>query len=327
LTDTPTTSTVADLRDACEVIAAGIEGAGVGVGNPEPEDEESFREVCLAHGVAPLLHSQLRDAEHEDTPRIAWLRNQHEHNTRRVYLLRGELRAILLRFAAQGVEVMPMKGIAVAELLYSDPGARPMNDLDLLVKPNQLEWAGRVLAELGYERVFAGWKHVKFLKSGNRTVADASCEHPDNPRPVEVHPRCVEQIRDFEADLTDTVWTTACEGTVAGEPALTMAPDAQWLYTLAHATHHILLNNFRLIQLVDLRRLLPLVGNAAGALGTLDARATVAPLALLHRYFPDGQTALLLSAAKNRVSKSFGDWAESLDLYNVCFLNPVSWRG
>jgi len=56
-----------------------------------------------------------------------------------------------------GVAVQPAKGALFVELLYEgDAGARPMSDLDLLVRPEDLERAHGVMMELGYTWPGAG---------------------------------------------------------------------------------------------------------------------------------------------------------------------------
>ena len=67
--------------------------------------------------------------------------------------LREELATILERLAAQGVEVLLLKGAALAQTVYGGAGLRPMGDLDLLVHADAVQPALGTLAELGYRRV------------------------------------------------------------------------------------------------------------------------------------------------------------------------------
>jgi hypothetical protein len=122
--------------------------------------------------------------------------------------------------------------------------------------------------------------------------------------------------------LTDRVWSTARRGELLGAPAWLPAAEAAWLHLLIHATHHILLNNSRLVQLVDLSLLTPAVREPAALLAAVDARATYPALALLARYFSLDLTA----EVRPRVSSGFAAWADGLDLFSVCYLNPVPWR-
>ncbi len=57
---------------------------------------------------------------------------------------------IVTRLGEAGVPVLILKGFALAVLDYDDLGARPMEDLDLLVPPDRLTDAVRALEPLGY---------------------------------------------------------------------------------------------------------------------------------------------------------------------------------
>jgi len=285
-----------------------------------------FKTGCQAHGVASLLCARHEELRAWPVEVVAWIEHQHARNRQRIARMAEELAAILGRFELGGLRVMPLKGLYVAELAYRDVTLRPMNDLDLLLAPEDFEAGERLLAELGYEKVFAGWKHTKFAKPGNRRIVDLDCEHPDNPRPVEVHPCCVEKIREQRIDLTGQAWASAAIGPLLGREAWLMGSDVLWVYLLIHATHHMLHNNFRLIQLVDLTRLGSVVRPPRELLSAVDARGTIAPLVLLQRYFPSPDVAALLGDQRDRVTASFAAWADSLDLHEVSHLNPTAWR-
>ena len=76
--------------------------------------------------------------------RKAWAQNL------RLLVAYGDLAADL---EADGVEVVALKGAALALDPYPSPGLRPMDDLDLLVRTDAVEGAARVLRARGYELV------------------------------------------------------------------------------------------------------------------------------------------------------------------------------
>jgi hypothetical protein len=305
----------------CDALAGWI--AGPLPAAPPDWDEatwDDFRTVAQVHGAAPLLWLRAREVPAWATsPLGIWLADQHLWNGRRIERLHGELGEILRLFWDEGVPLLPLKGAVLGPLYYEDAAARPMADLDVLLRDEHREAGAALLARLGYAKTFSGWKHARFARPGSEGIADPTREHPDNPRQLEVHPRCRERLRDEVIDLTDLMWDTARRGELLGAPAWLPAPEALWLHLLVHATHHILLNNFRLVQLADLARLAPAVADPAGVVGRVDARATYPALALLGRY-----GALTTQSAS--VPAAFAVWADGLDLYEVCHLNAVPWR-
>src|SRR6185295_17941604 len=68
-------------------------------------------------------------------------------------------RNLLLFDAAHAVldaaPVLPLKGLVLANTVYSDVAARPMSDLDVAVLPRDLDTTIRILSDLGWRRVFA----------------------------------------------------------------------------------------------------------------------------------------------------------------------------
>ncbi len=322
---------------------------------------EDFRAATQVHGVGPLLGRRLGDRQ-PWSQAAAWLGAEHAANRLRVERLHQDLRAILARFAAADVPLMPLKGAVLGPLYYSDPAERPMADLDLLVRAETLAQSAQLLVDIGYEVVFEGRKHVKLAPRGGRRrpVSDAggasdgdvgadaggspgpgpgdheaAGEHPDNPRWVELHPACGEWLGDERIDLTGPIWAGARRQPLLGEPAWLPDPATHWLYLLVHATHHILINRFRLIQLLDLLLLCPtdLLGAALQveppAAAAAMARALYPPLALLQRYFPAGATAAATALRQDlraRLAPGYAAWADGLDLFQACYLDAAPWR-
>jgi hypothetical protein len=288
---------------------------------------DAFRQAAQVHGAAPLLWLRVRSLPAwSDSPIGRWLEDQYAWNALRIARLHGELAEILRLFAAQEVPILPIKGAVLGSLIYEDPAARPMADLDVLLRAEHFPAGEALLGRLGYAKVFTGWKHTRFARPGNLEIVDRDHEHPDNPRQLEVHPRCQERIRGDLVDLTDLLWSTASRGELLGVPAWLPDSGASWLQLLVHATHHVLLNTFRLVQLADLARLGPRVRDPEPLLATVDARAAYPALALLERYFPTPRDAALRACLRSRVPQGFAAWADGLDLFAVCHLNPVPWR-
>lgn len=68
-------------------------------------------------------------------------------------MLSGELRAILLTFEERHLRCAPLRGLALAELLYGDVTARPMGDIDLLVRKEDLQEVTALLKGLGFQEI------------------------------------------------------------------------------------------------------------------------------------------------------------------------------
>jgi len=60
---------------------------------------------------------------------------------------------LLVALRAKSVDPIVLKGMALANLVYADPAARPMADVDVLVRPGERGTVEAVLQALGYQHV------------------------------------------------------------------------------------------------------------------------------------------------------------------------------
>ncbi len=102
-------------------------------------------------GMAPLLHKHL-GAVGVAAPDQARLRLHSLYlRSRQANAIRNRAVAeILTAFGDRSLDVLLVKGIALANLVYSDPALRPMRDIDLLVRPDDAARAEAILFSLGY---------------------------------------------------------------------------------------------------------------------------------------------------------------------------------
>lgn len=148
---------------------------------------------AAVHQVAPLVWRRLNesgDAEHLPAEARQRLEAEHTLAALRARSWRAQLDAILEVLAADSIEVTTLKGVHLAIHLYGFPAARPMADLDLLIRPEQGQRAMEAIVRLGYARPageamssYAAHRHYPPLKRRGRlpvelhTTVDP-CEPP-----------------------------------------------------------------------------------------------------------------------------------------------------
>lgn len=191
-----------------------------------------------AHGLAALVTAGLAD---EAPPgQAAALRDLLGRTVARGRRLAADRRRLRLALDVAGIEFSWLKGAWLAErgLVAWD---RPAADIDLQVAPASIPAAAAVLATLGYAETASTARHRRFLRLDNRRVVEHRGEHPDNPRPVEIHPIVGESFRGLRLDLT-------------GAPSRRhLLEDASAVVHLAaHTTADALGRKLRGRQLVDL---------------------------------------------------------------------------
>lgn len=311
-----------ELGPVCDTIAGWLTAPAPQNPNWSPETWETFQFVCQVHGVAPFLCEKFAGGEWLDEATATWLAGQLDLNRRRIAKMQAELTAILALFAAHNLPLLPLKGSILTAAYYEEPGWRPMADLDLLIRPQDFARAAELLGQLGYGQTVVHWKHTEFSKPENRRVVSQEGEHPDNPRGLEIHQRCRETFGGPTVELTNLMWANAAPGTLLGEPAMRLKPEALWLHLLVHATYHLWQGRGRLIHLLDLALVTPQLTEPAVYLNAVEPRFTYPALALLHKYFPTVLDAGLLAQQQTQLPPRFQSWVDSLDLVNTSYLNP-----
>ncbi|MGD0271447.1 MAG: nucleotidyltransferase family protein, partial [Candidatus Sulfotelmatobacter sp.] len=103
------------------------------------------------HGTSSLLYQNLsRFGDIVPSSALAALRQSYERNVYKSLFLARELIRILDCLDAIGVEVVPYKGIVMAEVYYGDMALRRSGDMDLFVRGRDVSRIKKAVRELGY---------------------------------------------------------------------------------------------------------------------------------------------------------------------------------
>jgi Uncharacterised nucleotidyltransferase len=115
---------------------------------PSPTlDWDKLLQLAQSHGVLPLFYR----ARNNQLPE-RFINHFRERWALSLFLTR-ELEELLHEFGRAGIEILPLKGPVLAELLYGHVSLRPSDDLDLLVRPEDFSRAESLLMKLGFEPI------------------------------------------------------------------------------------------------------------------------------------------------------------------------------
>lgn len=120
-------------------------------------DAGRFAALAERQGLLPLAYRRLRDSSQlSAAPRELSdsLRAKYAHNAARALFLTSELCRVLASFEREGIEAIPYKGPALAVAAYGDASLRQFVDLDILVRPRDVDRATELLAAYGFEPHF-----------------------------------------------------------------------------------------------------------------------------------------------------------------------------
>jgi hypothetical protein len=112
-----------------------------------------LRQASL-HAALPSLGSYCEERSDEVPERVLkQLREEQAHVRAYNFFLLQELSRVTHALAAEQVQVLAWKGPALAAAIYADIGMRQCADLDLLIRPAQMETAVALLQRLGYREM------------------------------------------------------------------------------------------------------------------------------------------------------------------------------
>lgn len=201
-----------------------------------PASEDDWEEIirdAAAHGLIPLLHRGLKRSGAGRIPRgpAEELERAALGIAARNMLLAEELVAILRAFEARRLPCAPLRGPVLAEQLYGDSGARPMGDLDLLVRKGDLPLLVEILQDLGFRQMD---RRNGFAQAFSYTLEFFKDRHGwviVEPHWTIAYPPYVERIN------MEQVWKRCVRGQVVGVETWLLGDEEQLLHLCLHVAH------------------------------------------------------------------------------------------
>ena len=180
--------------------------------------------IALRHAVHRAGKAHVpRDVERQ----LALLSLDREFRMRR---LRERLEQVLIAFNAADIEVLVLKGCALAATVYESFAQRSMRDIDILVRPDRADDARRLMLELGWltdpelpdDRSYTRHHHLAPLRDPEL-----------NGLRLEIHRSVLPPGHPF-AFADEEIWRAARSIRVGAGRALAMHPTHQAVHIAIH---------------------------------------------------------------------------------------------
>lgn len=291
-----------------------------------PLDWKRLLELADAHAVAPLVWTALKDACGVVPSEAAdQLRQAAFAAAARNLILAGEMHRLLGWFGEQRIPAVPFKGPVLASAVYRNQGLRGFDDLDILVRKQDVTRARNLLCSRGY-RAASCLDHpqetMRFHWNGQLTFA-----REDGLVHVDLHWELAPHHFPITFDLK-RIWQDLSPVVVAGSEVLTLSPEDLVLYLCAHGSKHLWQ---RLVWVCDVACLIRtyrihwgrVYAQARGSermlsIGLLLARDLMGTEPQF--YVPalagrDGRTLVLASQIQRRLSSRSGSKAQTCEVF------------
>lgn len=202
--------------------------------------EQGMQSLVLTHaaaaGLLPVMPERVAQTLLSSYSAV-WI-----HNRR----LRGQQTRILQALGKCGIEVIPIKGVILAERCYGELALRPIGDIDLLVHRADAPATGRILAGLGYAALSGENPMFDFEGLVYHTLSYFG----GNDELIEVHWELANLPAYLPRLNIEDIWHRARQAPQAGQSVRVLAPEDELRYLCFHyAAQH---QSARLIWLVDI---------------------------------------------------------------------------
>ena len=143
-----------------------------------------------------------------------------------------ELSALLVSLRDAGIPVIYLKGAHLAQVVYENIALRPMGDIDLLVRKEDIEKASETLIRLGYTPE----SHLniqEMVKIGNHLPRFVKADGPV----LEIHWNLEVPTYPLTIDV-EKLWARAEKTSINGVETLILSPEDLLLHLCVHVSLH-----------------------------------------------------------------------------------------
>jgi hypothetical protein len=144
-----------------------------------------------------------------------------------------ELKNILLYFKNLEIDVIVLKGAALAEIIWGNVALRQMEDIDLLVQEHDLEKVDRLLCKLGYI-LDEGYKSKEWYRNNHHHLAPYY--KPDKGVVIEIHRNIVSPNKLFNIDI-GKMWERAQSIRIDGIDTKILGPEDFIIHLCLHISY------------------------------------------------------------------------------------------
>ena len=207
-------------------------------------------------GVSCLIYQHLRNSPFQDylPPDILEsFKNIYYTNARRNAFIYEETKKVLGVLAAEKIKTITLKGFFLAENIYQNIALRPMSDIDILIKKEDVTRAMQILNSLGYSTDGDYEKVLRRPFSYSLTFF-AKNHDEDHFLSIDLHWHFLSAtwLMGFLLKRIDMerIWAQAEPAKIEDVDTLTLSPQHLLLYLAQHGFAH---SFQKLIMLTDIR--------------------------------------------------------------------------
>jgi len=115
---------------------------------------ESIVEISHREGLLPIVYKKLKSLPIDNRYLLSRLKQAYLHIVQKNMLFATQLTELTTLLEENGIDVISIKGVTLAQLAYGDITLRQFGDIDILVRESQLQRADKILRDHGYHSLY-----------------------------------------------------------------------------------------------------------------------------------------------------------------------------
>jgi hypothetical protein len=161
-------------------------------------------------------------------------------------VLYEHFRQIATEFSKVGIDVIPLKGIYLAEFLYKDIGLRQMSDIDLLVRNEDATKSIEILENLGYQKSLSLEEFIDNRVDHHHLTPMIKCGVS-----IEVHTKLHRKSEDYSIDING-IWSNSIDYSITGCSVKAMDFSHLIIHNCVHLDKHFKKKKYHLKSFIDI---------------------------------------------------------------------------
>lgn len=198
-------------------------------------DWQGLWQLVEMEALAPLLYDCVRGRQLVPPALEETLAQAYRESALRNAYQSLALEDVLQRLEEAAIPALVLKGAALGEPLYGNPALRPMVDIDLLLRPGQVEAACQTLAQADYRRMDPE-PHPGLTLAFENELLLRKEDHPEIT--LELHWHLLNSSFYQGRVPLDWFWQTSRTVSLGGTQAQVLGLEASLLYLSAHLVLH-----------------------------------------------------------------------------------------
>ena len=190
-------------------------------------DYRRLVDIASQNGVTPFLYKNLKTKTNIPTTVINELHNAYLCTLSRNLISVRETLRILHFLKDNGIEAIPLKGSIASEIIFKNPGLYASSDIDILVKPSELDEVKKVFLNNGFKY---DEKRESDMLSSHYHLVFFNDKHV-----VDVHWNLVKRYFDIKPDFW---WEEVSLIRYNSTEILTLSPERYIMYAIFRLFTH-----------------------------------------------------------------------------------------